>query len=265
MRTSTLVRLLFAAATAGLAAWSLVFGAAAVQSMPAWIPWAHAWVYGWALIALVASLGLCFSRTALPSILLIGLWRLVVAASALPGIVASPLGVDAWYPCCQALTSLSAAWIVYALLRREGGGPLPRIAGDPAVRAAQALFGATCVFYGWSHFVFAGYTAGMVPVWLPGRLALAYCTGLCHAAAGVALIIGIVPRLAATLEATMMSLFGALVWVPSFFVEPRPSWARPSDAQWSELLVTVMLAVSAWIVAISLAHRRWIRVSRPRH
>jgi len=65
------------------------------------------------------------------------------------------------------------------------------------------------------------------------------------------------PRLAATLETIMMSLFGLLVWVPSFFMHPRPSWATPPANEWSELVVSLMLAASAWIVATSLSNRPW--------
>jgi len=136
------------------------------------------------------------------------------------------------------------------------------IAGERAVRAAQMLFGLTCIFYGWSHFAYADYTAGMVPAWLPGRLGFAYFTGLCHLAAGIGIIFGILPRLAATLEAIMMSLFGLLVWVPSFFAQPRPDWATPPKNQWSEVVVNLVLAASAWIVATSLRNRAWTFVSR---
>ena len=127
------------------------------------------------------------------------------------------------------------------------------------MRTAQVLFGLTCVFYGWSHFVYADYTAGMVPTWLPGRLAFAYFTGLGHIAAGIAIIFRILPRLGAVLEAIMMSLFALLVWVPSFFAQPVPQWAKPPEHQWSELTVNLVLAASAWIVAMSLESRliRW--------
>jgi uncharacterized membrane protein YphA (DoxX/SURF4 family) len=92
----------------------------------------------------------------------------------------------------------------------------------------------------------------MVPALLPNRLAFAYLTGLGHVAAGIGIIVGILPGLAATLEAIMMSLFGLLVWVPSFFVQPRPQWATPPQNQWSELVVNLVLAASACVVAISL-------------
>jgi uncharacterized membrane protein YphA (DoxX/SURF4 family) len=97
----------------------------------------------------------------------------------------------------------------------------------------------------------------MVPNWLPGRLGFAYLTGVGHIAAGIGIIIGVLPRLAATLEALMMSLFGLLVWVPSFFANPRPAWATPPQNQWSELVVNLVLAAAAWVVASSLRNHSW--------
>jgi uncharacterized membrane protein YphA (DoxX/SURF4 family) len=245
---------LFAIAAASLAILSLTDGG---QSFPAWIPWRETWVDASALVVLAASIGLWFSRTALPSALTIGAYRAVLAVINVPPILAKPLSIVSWYGFCEALTSLTGAWILYAMLRWQSRGLQMPIAGERAVRAARVLFGLTCVFYGWSHFAYADYTASMVPTWLPDGLGFAYFTGLGHIAAGIAIMVGILPRLAATLEASMMSLFGLLVWVPSLLAQPRPKWAGTPQNQWSELLVTLLLAASAWIVADSLRNRRW--------
>ena len=259
MRIVRLSQGLFAIASAGLGIWSLAYGGfgAGGQPLPAWIPWREFWVDGSALLVLGASAGLLFSRTAPSSVLTIGAYHAVLAAARAPPIFSQPLSVEAWYPLCEALTPLAGAWVLYVILRSESPGaalPNPR---QGALRAAQVLFGLTCVFYGWSHFAYAHYTAGMVPTWLPDRRAWAYLTGLGHLGAGIAIIVGILPRLAATLEAIMMSLFGLLVWVPSFFAQPRPGWATPPENQWSELVVSLLLAASAWIVATSLRNRSW--------
>ena len=266
MRVAGLGRGVFAIASAVLAIWSLTYGDFAWGNQPllAKIPLRETWVYGSALILLAASAGLCFPRTALPSLLTIGAYQAVGVLISLAQILSEPLSVGASYPFFEALTSLAGAWVLYALLRRQSPGSGMSIAGDGAVRAAQVLFGLSCVFYGWSHFVYADYTASLVPAWLPSRLGLAYFTGLGHAAAGLAIVVGILPRLAATLEATMMSLFGLLVWVPSFFMQPRPQWATPPEHQWGELVVNVALAASAWIVAISFGNRSWSFAARSR-
>lgn len=241
-----------AVASAALAVWSFAFGHFAVQSLPDWMPWREPWVYGSALVLLVASVGLCFSRTALPGVLAFGACQAVGAAICVPGIVSQPRSIGAWYPLCEALTSLAGAWVLYALLRRQSRESATGMAGEHALRVALVLFGLTCVFYGWSHFLYADYTASMVPNWLPDHLQVAYFTGAAHIAAGFAIVFQMLPGLAATLEAIMMSLFGLLVWVPSFFMVPRPAWARQPPNQWSELVVNVALAAAAWIVAIYL-------------
>lgn len=249
----------FAIASASVALLSLAYGdfAPGGNSLPVWIPLKATWVYGVALLVLAASVGLCFSGTALRSVLTIGSYLAAWALSCVPQVLSKPLSVDGWYGFIEALSSLVGAWILYATLRWQSRASDIPIAYERAVRAAQILFGLTCVFYGWSHFVYADYTATMVPTWLPGRLAFAYFTGFGHVAAGTGIIIGFLPRLAATLEATMMSLFGLLVWVPSFFLWPRPVWATPPQNQWSELVVALVVTVSAWIVAASMRDRSW--------
>jgi uncharacterized membrane protein len=249
----------FAVAAASLAIFSLVYGdfAPAGATLPDWIPWRETWVHVSALILLIAGAGLCFSRTALPSALIIGAYLAVWAVIGIPPILAKPISIGAWYGFCEAMTALVAAWIVYVEVRWQSRGSEMPIAAKRAVRAAQVLFGLACVFYGCSHFAYADYTANMVPSWSPNRLGLAYFTGLGHIAAGIGIIVCILPRLAATLETVMMSLFGLLVWVPSFFAHPRPVWATPAQNQWSELVVNILLAASAYIVATSFSNRPW--------
>jgi uncharacterized membrane protein YphA (DoxX/SURF4 family) len=245
---------LFAIASAALAALSLAYGdfAPGGQTLPVWIPRREMWVHVSAIVVLAASVGLCFTRTALMSVLTVGAYQTVWAMISAPGIFSKPLSIGAWYPFCEAVTALVGAGILYAMLRWPSETSQMPVAAHRAVRAAQVVFGLNCVFYGTSHFAYADFTASMVPTWLPGRLGLAYLTGLGHLAAGMGIIVGILARLAATLEAVMMSLFGLLVWVPSFFAQPPPKWATPPENQWSELVVNLVLAASAWIIATSL-------------
>lgn len=260
VRIVGLDRALFAIAVAGLAILSLVYHdfAPTWQPLPAWIPWREMWGYGSGLLLLAAGAGLCFSRTAVPSALTIAAYLAVCAFFAAGPVLFKPLSIESWYGFCEALTALLGVWILYAMLRRPlAMTDAPPFAGERAVRAAQVLFGITCGFYGLSHFAYADFTADMVPGWLPDRLGFAYFTGLGHLAAGIGIAVGILPRLAATLEAIMMSLFGLLVWAPSLWANPTPAWATPPQTQWSEIVVTSLLAASAWIVATSLRKHPW--------
>jgi len=246
----------FAFASASIAVWIVVFGQWVPQPLPPAVPLHGMLTYAAAAVILLASIGLCLARTAVAGVLTLAAYQTVSAALAVPQWLAKPLNVDAWYPFCEAMTPLAAAVALYAMLRHSWPR-LERMRGERVVlRSAQVVFGLTCVFYGLSHFTYAAYTASLVPAWLPDRLLLAYVTGGCHVAAGLAIILGIVPRLAAALEAAMMSLFGLAVWVPSFFAYPRPSWATPPSQQWSELVVTFLLAVAAWVVMLSFRESR---------
>jgi uncharacterized membrane protein YphA (DoxX/SURF4 family) len=255
MRISGFGHALFGIAVAGLAILGLVYGnfAPILEPFPASLPWREVWAYGSAAVLLAASAGLFFARTALASAIIIGLYASVWAVARARAILLKPLIIGTWYGFGEALGPLIGAWILYVVLRRQYDAPaVTAMTGDRALHVARVLFGAACVVYGAAHFGYATFTASMVPAWLPGRMGLAYLTGVGHAAAGVGLLIGILPRLAATLEAIMMSLFGVLVWLPSFFAQPAPEWAPSRQIQWSETFLTFLLAASAWIVAASL-------------
>jgi uncharacterized membrane protein len=190
--------------------------------------------------------------------MIIGVYESVWVVARVRPVFLQPLVVGSWYGFGEALGPLLGTWILYAVLRRKYDGPAVTVmTGDHALRAARTLFGAACVVYGAAHFAYAAYTAAMVPAWLPAPTGLTYLTGVCHAAAGFGLLLGILPRLAATLEAIMMSLFGVLVWVPGFFAHPAPAWAPSRQILWSETLLTFLLAASAWIVASSLHSTPW--------
>lgn len=243
-------RYLLAIAAASVGILSLAYGdyAPAWLAFPAWVPGREIYIEGLAVLLLAASAALCLPRIAIPALGVIGVYYLIWAVIAATPIFAAPLSIGAWYGTTEALTALAGVVLLYAMMRPETP-PL-------ATRMAQIIFGLTCVFYGWSHFAYADYTAGMVPAWLPGGLAFAYITGACHIAAGLGVISGVLARLAAILEAVMMSLFGLLVWVPTFLIADKPKWATPPQNHWTELVVNLVLAAAAWIVALSLKPRR---------
>ena len=250
---------LYAAAAVGLAILILGYRdfAPMWQAVPAGIPERQIWVDAAGLLVLAAGAGLCFPRTAPAGLLVIGAYAAAWVSIEAARVVARPLSFGVWYGVFEALTPLLGAWILFALLRAPPppASARPSIASERGVRAAQALFGLNCVVYGLAHFAYADLTVSMVPAWLPYRLDLAYLTGLGHLAAGLGLVAGILPRLAAILESIMMSLFGILVWLPTLASQQLPIWAPTRRYQWSECVVTWLLAGSAWVVASSVRSR----------
>lgn len=91
----------------------------------------------------------------------------------------------------------------------------------------------------------------MVPAWLPDHLAFAYLTGAGHFATGLAILFGVLARLAATLEACMISSFVVLLHIPGILSAPS------NRMQWTMMFVALALAGAAWVVAGSLRASSW--------
>jgi uncharacterized membrane protein len=157
----------------------------------------------------------------------------VVKACATPLSIGSVLGVF------ETLAAGAGAWILASGASATGVG------------AAHRLFGLSCIMFGLSHFAYADFTAGMIPAWFPARLGLAYATGAGHALAGLAMVVGVRARLAATLEALMMSSFVLLLHIPSLWAVPAPDWAPTMRVRLTALCWASVLAGAAWIVARS--------------
>jgi uncharacterized membrane protein len=111
------------------------------------------------------------------------------------------------------------------------------------------------VVFGVAHFAYAEYTTAMVPVWLPARLQLTYLTGSIHALTGLALLVGLRRRSAATIEALMMTSFVLLVHIPRVA-------AHPTDpGELTELFIATTLASAAFVLATSRAVRPGVKAA----
>ncbi|HSC17359.1 MAG TPA: hypothetical protein VLC74_00445 [Rhizomicrobium sp.] len=157
-----------------------------------------------------------------------------------PGVVMHPLVETSWYGAGETLTMAAGAWTVFSTLPARGE-PLARVG---SARAGQIAFALALIPLGLAHVFYLGQTAPLIPPWLPFHVPLAYATGAAHIAAGLGMLLGVVPRLAATLEAVMVSLFTLIIWVPAVIAAPKP------DA-WTELAVSAAISGAAWAVAES--------------
>lgn len=162
--------------------------------------------------------------------ILFGLWVALLHA---PRIFAEPASLVAWLGGAE-IGALAQAAVVWAIGRTPGQ--------QAWVRIAMALYGVCAIVFGISHFYYADFTAAMVPAWLPGRLPLAYLTGLFHCAAGLALISGVLARQAAGLLALMCMSFAVLVHIPGVIAEPT------SQLAWTALAISILISGSAWLV-----------------
>jgi uncharacterized membrane protein len=240
-----------AAGLCGLGALSLIYQDYTLQWEPVPKTWpAHAALGAVSgLILLASGIMMAMRRTrgwgaALASGF-IGLWVILQIAKVAP----DPTNIGSWNAVAECTAMATGAGLLALELRRgaKGGGGKGGGAGG---RIASILFGLTLLIFGTAHFVYAKFTASMIPTWLPMRLQLAYFTGAIHALMGLALVIGVQRRWSATIEALMMSSFVLLVHLPRVA-------AKPGDrTELTLLFIAVTLSSAAWIVATSRAVAR---------
>jgi uncharacterized membrane protein len=218
----------------------LVFGDFALQwqPVPKDLPGHHALALFSAAVMLVLGLGVLWSRTARPASAGLALVYLVWVALHGPDTAAAPASVGSWLGPAETL-SLSVGGL--ALFAMSAQPP------DERLRlAARLVYGLCPLVFGLSHFAYADFTAKMVPGWIPYPLLWAYATGTCHLAAGLAILFGVVPRLAATLLTAMMGGFVVLLHIPRVIAAPD------SHLEWTMTAVALSLTGAAWALRQTL-------------
>ncbi|HEX3344599.1 MAG TPA: hypothetical protein VHS09_08495 [Polyangiaceae bacterium] len=240
-------RAIYGAAVAGLGVLLLSGAFVAVWApVPQWVPGRQALALVTGTLMLLSSVGLAWSKTIVRSsavlTFLFVAWLLVLQV---PRLVGAPTREGLWAGAAQIVTTFAAGWIVFASLAPPVEGRGRWLRGVRAVRVARVMFAVALPMFGLHHFVDIAGAADAVPVWLPFRLGWAYLTGVGHVAAGAAILLGVAARLAATLEATMITAFVLLVHVPGVIDAPA------DRLQWTMLVVASVIGGAAWIVAAS--------------
>jgi uncharacterized membrane protein len=222
------------------------------QPVPTWVPARAALAYLCAFISLASGLGLLWQRTAAVAARVIFaslmVWLLVLR---LPNLFfQTPLVLVAWTFGSTAVMA-AAAWVLYVWFAGDRDRQrLGLLADERGVRIARALYGLSLIPFGLAHFMYLDATTVLIPSWLPWHVAWAYFTGAAFIAAGLAVTVGVVGRLAAALSTLQMGLFGLIVWVP------RVLAGAVNDFQWGEFVVTFALTAGAWVVADSYRLKR---------
>lgn len=115
---------------------------------------------------------------------------------------------------------------------------------DRVGQAARLLFGLCLVVFGISDVVYLAHTAAMVPAWLPpSQVVWTWVACLAHVAAGLAVLSGVLARLAARLVVAMYALFAVLVHLPVVLGQPHVA------GHWVEQGANFILLGAAWCLA----------------
>jgi len=213
--------------------------------VPGWVPRSAALAVVCAAVPLVAGVALLLRRTAAAAstalFVYVGLWWLLLKV---PEILGAPLTELTWLDCGMFAILLAGAWTLYADLAAR-----PLLGGERGKQVARLLFGISLIPTGLSHFVYVNLTVPLVPSYFPFRLGWAYLTGACHLAAGLGVLFGVLPALAAGLEAAMLGIFTLLVWVPRVVTAPA------TRGNWTELWISWALPAAAAVVAAHVPPR----------
>lgn len=256
MRIMGMGHVAFAAALITLGIIGLIYGDFAViwQPVPKDLPFKEGLAYISAAIELAAGVGILFSHTsALASRMLLAflvLWLLLLRTSK---IFTAPMVELSWLSFGETAVITAGGWVLFTELSgRWGGAALSFATGASGLRIARYLFAMALPMIGLSHIVYATGTAGYIPAWIPAHLFLAYFTGACHIAAGIGVFFGILPRLAAALEALMLLIFTVFVWAPGI------AGTSPDRLHWTAFTISVLISSGAWVVADSYDGNPWM-------
>ncbi len=213
------------------------------QPVPAGVPWRAVLASLSGALLLVTGAGLLIAplarRSALVLAVYLFLWVIVLQ---LPRTLANPLVEANWLGVGEDLTLSAGGWII-----------LCEISGrkDASLRWARIVFGLALIPIGLSHFVYLEPAAQFIPSWFPLRTPLTAFTGAAHIAAGLAIAFGVLPRLAATLEAVMESIFTLVCWVSAVIIAPA------TRENWVNLFISTALSAAVWALAESYRDRPW--------
>lgn len=225
---------------------ALIFGGFAAMGLavPTQIPGYR--LLAWTSAALLVLAGLAINArrtTAIASLALAAFFAFWTMVLHLPNAVADFTTWVSYEAIAETMVSALGGVLAYAATSAVSEARAAAI-----VRIARPLFGIGLIVFGTSEFVYAAFTASLVPAWLPpSQLFWTYLTGAAHIAAGLAVASGVKARFAAVLLTAMYLVFALLVHLPRLVADPS------APGRWAENGVNLVLLGAAWILAGTLA------------
>ncbi|WIG55738.1 MAG: hypothetical protein OJF61_001526 [Rhodanobacteraceae bacterium] len=243
-------RVFFAACLIALGITGFVNGDFALvwQHVPAHLPRRSTLAYACAAIEVAFGVGLLWQRTlAWTCRLLFAYMVLWLVLLEVPGVIHAPLDAGAWGSVGEIAIITAGAWCLFATH-----------SGNAGVRAARCLLIVALPMIG-AEVIVDAVKAGdkIMQPWLqvlPDPMAWACFTGVCSIATALALLFGVWPRLAATLEAFMLGLIAVAYWAPALHTGRTATTA---------FIISFLIAAGVWIVADSYRGVRWFGSGRP--
>src|SRR6185312_15935209 len=235
-------RVLFAAALVALGITGLVNGDFALvwQHVPAQVPGRTMLAYVCAVIEVALGIGLLWQRSlAWTCRLLFPYMVLWLVVQEISNVVHAPLDIGSWGSGDETAIMTAGAWCLFAT----------RPAGIRAARwllvVALPMIGAEVIV---DAMKFGNHVMQPWLQWWPSPMAWAILTGIGSIAACLALLFGVWPRLAATLEAAMLVLISLVYWGPDLYTGRTATTA---------FIISFLIAAGVWLVADTYRSLPW--------
>jgi uncharacterized membrane protein len=188
------------------------------------IPPKHSWIPGLVMLAYISGAmlilaGACIvleKKTRLVSLLLGSVLLLIFCFYFIPYqlLVSSEyMHFGDWENAAKELALCSGAFVIAGCFSEKNENPFAGFLGKLTPFGA-IFFSITIISFGTDHFLFAKEAAGYVPSWVPNHLFWMYLTGTALISSGIAIILKIKARLAATLLGSMIFIWFIILHIP---------------------------------------------------
>lgn len=216
--------------------------------------------YACAIIELATGVGLLLERALTPTCRVLfpymAIWLVLLE---IPAPVRSPQDAGAWGSVGEIAIMTAGAWCLFAVHagtweRRH----LKLAVGSAGIRGARWLLVAALPMIGVEVIVDAANAGNHVMQpwlqWLPWPAAWACLTGAGSIATCLALLFGVWPRLAATMEAVMLGVIAVTYWGPDL-----PTGRTATTA----FIISFLIAAGVGLVANTYRGVPWFATGRP--
>jgi len=118
--------------------------------------------------------------------------------------------------------ALGGAAFILAVLVSKGSSIQFLSSANPMLAViGRYIYAFSMIIFGVQHFMYAQFIAFLIPKWMPAHLFLAYFTGTAFIAAGVAIAVHILSRLASVLLGLMFFLWVVTLHTPRVIASPH--------------------------------------------
>jgi uncharacterized membrane protein len=179
----------------------------------------------------------------------VGILLLLVFDTVPSVLMQAPQSIGTWTNAFKALAMAGSAWVMAGSFAEEGGVPewLDRV-----MPVGRFFLPIMVVVFGYDHFLYEKGVVTLVPGWAGSAVFWTYFAGVALMASGLAILVGVLPRLAALMLGIMIFL-----WVPMLHI-PRAVadfWGSLGNETTSVFEATAFAGVALVMAALPSASR----------